>query len=107
TDPADADRLGRRATGAMTAEDILNPRTPGGRQALAGLGFYLDGPLVMSYLHLTDETAHAHAKRLIQRLLEKGASLLIFDHHVQEIRDNLKAAINKANAGNEIGRAHV
>jgi len=99
-DPAKFDVLARIATGAIIAEYILNLRTPGGLQSLAGLRFYLDGPLVMSYLDLTDETAHAHAKRLIQLLLEKGASLLIFDHHVQEIRDNLKAAINKANAGN-------
>ncbi|MDD2057915.1 hypothetical protein NPS58_10810 [Pseudomonas putida] len=100
TDPAKFDILARIATGAVVAEYILNLRAPGGLQSLAGIRFYLDGPLVMSYLDLTDETAHAHAKRLIQLLLEKGASLVIFDHHVQEIRDNLKAAINKANDGN-------
>jgi len=91
--------LAKIATGAIVAEYILNLRDPGSVKSLAGLRFYLDGPLAMSYLDLTDETAHKHAKKLIDLLLQKGASLYIFNHHVDEITENLRAAINKANSG--------
>ncbi|NQD91770.1 hypothetical protein HP532_03785, partial [Pseudomonas sp. CrR25] len=39
------------------------------------------------------------AKKLIDLLLQKGASLYIFNHHVDEIIENLRAAISKANSG--------
>lgn len=88
--------LVRIASGAIAAEYILNLREPNSTSSLKGMKFYLDGPLMMSYLDLGDPQAYTYAKLLIDSLASKGAILCIFDHHVEEIRSNLRAALARS-----------
>lgn len=90
----------RIASGAIAAEYILNLREPNTTTSLKGMKFYLDGPLVMSYLDLSEPQAFTYVNLLLQKLLEKGAILCIFNHHVEEIADNLRAALKQAALGN-------
>lgn len=80
------------ASGAIIAEYVLNLRDPGESISLNGLRIYLDGPLAMSYLDLSEEAAGSHVRLLLEKLKEKGAQLCIFRDHVDEIHDNLRAA---------------
>ncbi|WP_312477725.1 hypothetical protein [Stutzerimonas nitrititolerans] len=80
------------ASGAIIAEYVLNLREPGENVALNGLRLYLDGPLAMSYLDLSEEASSKHVCILLDKLKEKGAQLCIFRDHVDEIHDNLRAA---------------
>ena len=89
----------RIASGAIAAEYILNLREPNTTTSLKGMKFYLDGPLVMSYLDLSDQLAYSYTTQLIDNLSLKGAILCIFQHHVEEIRDNLKAALARSEQG--------
>lgn len=80
------------ASGAIIAEYVLNLREPGENVSLKGLRLYLDGPLAMSYLDLSEIAAGKHISLLLDKLKEKGAQLCIFRDHVDEIHDNLRAA---------------
>lgn len=80
------------ASGAIIAEYVLNLREPGENVSLNGLKLYLDGPLAMSYLDLSEIAAGKHVTLLLDKLKEKGAQLCIFRDHVDEIHDNLRAA---------------
>jgi len=91
--------LVRIASGAIAAEYILNLREPNTTSSLKGMKFYLDGPLVMSYLDVSDPLACDYATLLIEGLASKGAILCIFQHHVEEIRANLKAALARSEQG--------
>lgn len=90
----------RIASGAIAAEYILNLSEPNTTTSLRGMKFYLDGPLVMSYLDLSEPQAFTYVNLLLQNLLAKGAILCIFNHHVEEIADNLRAALRQAALGN-------
>lgn len=81
------------ASGAIIAEYVLNLREPGENVSLNGLKLYLDGPLAMSYLDLSEVAAGKHISLLLDKLKEKGAQLCIFRDHVDEINDNLRAAL--------------
>lgn len=87
------------ANGAILAEYVLNLREPNSPFSLSSLRIYLDGPLAMSYLDLNEETASSHTLMLIDSLREKGASLFIFQGHIDEIRDNLRSAMNTDGTG--------
>ncbi|WP_137983052.1 hypothetical protein [Pseudomonas viridiflava] len=87
------------ANGAILAEYILNLRQPNSTFTLNSLKIYLDGPLAMSYLDLNEEKASAHTFMLIESLRAKGASLYIFKGHIDEIRDNLRSAMNQDGSG--------
>jgi hypothetical protein len=90
----------RIASGAIAAEYILNLSEPNTTTSLKGMKFYLDGPLVMSYLDLSEPQSFTYVNLLLQNLLAKGAILCIFNHHVEEIADNLRAALRQAALGN-------
>ncbi|QGT81329.1 hypothetical protein [Pseudomonas coronafaciens] len=87
------------ANGAILAEYILNLREPNSTFTLNSLKIYLDGPLAMSYLDLNEEKASSHTFMLIESLRAKGASLFIFKGHIDEIRDNLRSAMNQDGSG--------
>ncbi|MDX5993771.1 phage tail tape measure protein [Ectopseudomonas alcaliphila] len=87
------------ASGAILAEYILNLREPNNNFTLSSLRIYLDGPLAMSYLDLNEEKASNYTLMLIESLRDKGASLLIFKGHVDEIRDNLRSAMSQDGSG--------
>ncbi|EGH72303.1 hypothetical protein PSYAR_17240 [Pseudomonas syringae pv. aceris str. M302273] len=88
------------ASGAIVAEYILNLREPNSTTSLTGMKLYLDGPLVMSYLDLSEPQACIYITVLLERLAAKGAILCIFKHHLEEIADNLRAALATSNQGN-------
>jgi chemotaxis protein histidine kinase CheA len=54
----------------------------------------------MSYLDLSEPQSFTYVNLLLQNLLAKGAILCIFNHHVEEIADNLRAALRQAALGN-------
>lgn len=87
------------ASGAILAEYILNLREPNSSITLSALRLYLDGPLAMSYLDLNEEKTSQYTSMLIESLRAKGASLYIFKDHVDEVRDNLRAALNQDGSG--------
>ncbi|AEA67075.1 Hypothetical protein; putative membrane protein [Pseudomonas brassicacearum subsp. brassicacearum NFM421] len=87
------------ASGAILAEYILNLREPNSLITLSALRLYLDGPLAMSYLDLNEEKTSQYTLMLIESLRAKGASLYIFKEHVDEVRDNLRAALNQDGSG--------
>lgn len=87
------------ANGAILAEYILNLREPNSTFTLSSLKIYLDGPLAMSYLDLNEEKVSSYTLTLIESLRSKGASLYIFKGHIDEIRDNLKSAMNQDGSG--------
>lgn len=88
------------ASGAIVAEYILNLREPNSTTSLKGMKLYLDGPLVMSYLDLSEPQAYTYTSLLLDMLISKGAILCIFKHHVEEIADNLRAALFTSEQGN-------
>lgn len=92
-------RLLNIATGAILAEYILNLREPNSAISLKTLKIYLDGPLAMSFLDLSEEKAALHISMLIDMLQKKGGILCIFKEHVDEIRDNLRAALSQDGSG--------
>ena len=94
------------ASGAIIAEYVLNLREPGENVQLNGLKLYLDGPLAMSYLDLSEIIAAKHITLLLEKLKEKGAQLCIFREHVDEIQDNLRAAL-AVQGGDINGRPRV
>lgn len=88
------DLVARIATGALLTQVVLNLQDPGKTVSLSTLRVVLDGPLVMSILDLSSEESHAYATDLMTALREHEASLEVFRHSLEEIRDNLKACIN-------------
>lgn len=91
------------ATGAILSEVVLNLQDPGETVTLNGLSVALDAPFLMSALNLTSEEAHTFASEICRQLREKGANLVAFDHSIDELKDNLKAVINKTKDGMGFG----
>jgi hypothetical protein len=99
SDRALYDLVARIATGALLTQVVLNLQDPGKTVSLSTLRVVLDGPLVMSVLDLSSEESHAYATELVTALREHEASLEVFRHSLEEIRDNLKAVINGVAVG--------
>lgn len=93
------DLIMRIATGAILSEVVLNIQDPGETVTLNGLNVSLDAPFLMSALNLTSEESHTFASEICTQLLEKGAKLIAFEHSIDELKDNLKAVINKTKDG--------
>jgi len=55
---------------------------------------YLDAPLLMNYLNISGTDRHAYASEIVDGLSRLGARLSVFDHSVDEIKDNLVALLS-------------
>ncbi|OUL72770.1 hypothetical protein [Paraburkholderia hospita] len=86
--------LGRLAGSALLAEVVLNYHAPEKPADFKNVHFYLDGPLLMDLLDLDSIDRHNATRELIDSLRSAGASIRTFDHCVDEVKDNLKAAIS-------------
>ncbi|WP_155888346.1 hypothetical protein [Cupriavidus sp. WS] len=87
------DLLGRLASSALLSEVVLNYRTPDKPGDFKGVTFVLDCPLLMDLLDLDSIDRHLATTDLINGLKGAGATLKAFEHSVDEVRDNIKAAL--------------
>lgn len=94
------DLLMRITTGALLSEVVLNIQDPGKTVSLKGLFVVLDTSFLMSYMDLTSEEAHIAATEICDLLVVNGAELLVYDHTIDEIKDNLRAVIEQTKNGN-------
>lgn len=97
------DLVARIATGALLAQVVLNLQDPGKTASLLTLRVILDAPLVMSILDLSSEESARYANELRKALKEHDATIEIFRHSLEEIRDNLKAVISGVAQGSGFG----
>lgn len=97
------DLIVKIAAGALVVQVVLNMQDPGETVSLSGLRVFLDGPILMSLLDLGEEKHHEYAVQLSEQLTTHGASLVVFRHSVDEIRDNLKASVSAAESGTGYG----
>ena len=56
---------------------------------------YVDAPLMMDLLELSGPQRKSYAEQVVRGLRSIGANLSIFDHSVDEIRDNLHGLLTK------------
>lgn len=80
-------------SGAMVAEVVLNFSEPAEQVDLGRLSVFLDTPLLMAYMNMSSEKEKGFAKKFVESLTDKGASIKVFDHSVDELSDNLKAVL--------------
>jgi hypothetical protein len=97
------DLIVKIAAGALVVQVVLNMQDPGPTVSLAGLRVLLDAPILMSMLDLGDEKQHEYALQLKVQLTEHGAHLEVFQHSVDEIRDNLRASVSASESGTGYG----
>lgn len=93
------DLVSRIATGALLAQVVLNIQDPGKTVSLLTLRVILDAPLVMSILDLSSEESTIYARELQRALKDQGASVEVFRHSLEEVKDNLKAVTNHVSEG--------
>lgn len=87
------DLILRIATGAMVAEAVLNIQSPGSSANLNQLKVILDSPLVMRLLDLDEPSARDYARTLCEQLVAHGATLQVFRHSVDEMREAIDATV--------------
>lgn len=97
------DLILRIATGAMVAEAVLNIQSPEGAANLNQIKIILDAPLVMRLLDLYEPSARDYAKALCEQLIAHGASLKVFSHSIDEIRETIDATVVSWEQGNGKG----
>ena len=97
------DLIVRIATGAMVAETVLNFQDPRSTDNLNTLKVFLDAPFLMSLLDLTGEQSTEYARSLCNQLLNKGATIYVFRHSVEELGSNLRGALNGVEQGTGFG----
>jgi hypothetical protein len=103
TDPATYDLMLRIATGAMVAEAVLNIQSPGSKVNFNQLKIVLDAPFVMALLDLDEVTNRNYAKTLCDQLTSHGATLQVFMHSIEEIREAVNATLEAVDHGHGKG----
>lgn len=98
-DPAAYDLILRIATGAMVAEAVLNIQSPGGDVNFNQLRIVLDSPFLMALLDLDEVTKRVYAKTLCDQLTNRGATLQVFRHSIDEISEAIDATIQAVQHG--------
>jgi hypothetical protein len=88
------DLVVRIATGALVSQVVLNVQDPGKTVSLLTLRVMLDAPFVMSVLNLSSEESFEYATELKNALKEHEASVEVFRHSLEEVKDNLRAVLN-------------
>jgi hypothetical protein len=97
------DLVARIATGALLSEVVLNLQDPGKTASLLTLRVLLDAPLVMSVLDLSSEESYRYTNELRKALKEHDATIEVFRHSLDEVRDNLKAVMVGVSQGAGFG----
>jgi hypothetical protein len=90
-------------SGALVAEVVLNFQDPAKDAKFDGTNIILDTPFLMALLDLACEKEHLFAKQLCESMVEKGAVLAVFNHSVDELRENLGAVISRFKDGASFG----
>nr|WKF60712.1 hypothetical protein HUO10_005234 [Paraburkholderia busanensis] len=85
--------LTRLSSSALLAQVVLSYKNPSNAQALNSVRFYFDGPLLMDLLDMDSPERHIAAADLLRSLGKTRAILVAFNHSVEEVRDNIRAAI--------------
>jgi len=81
-------------SGALASEVILNFQEPAKDVDLSGINIVLDTPFLMAYLNLSCEKEHIFSDDLCSLLIDKNAQISVFQHSVDELKDNLNGVIN-------------
>lgn len=97
------DLLIKITTGALVAEVILDFRNPVGLDNLNGIQIILDAPFLMLLFDLGSRVGKVYADKLFEQLKAKGATLSVFQHSLDEFRDNLNAVLNAKERGQAFG----
>jgi len=88
------DAIADIAGGALVSEVVLALRSPPIRgQTAQGIEVFLDSPLIIDFLDLSDKQQHQYAKLLIDDLKAMGVYLRTFEHNVDEIKAILDATM--------------
>lgn len=90
-------------SGALASEVILNFQEPAIDVDLQGINIVLDTPFLMAYLNLSCEKEHLFSDDLCKLLIERNATISVFQHSVDELKDNLKGVINNHKQGKAFG----
>lgn len=82
--------LGEISNAAILSEVILElGEGRRNEQRPADVTFYIDSPLMMDFIGLSGPLQQNYAKSIIDGVRTLGGNAVIFDHSVEEIRDNL------------------
>jgi hypothetical protein len=103
TNRAVFDLIVRVAAGALVAQVVLNMQDPGKTVSLGGLRVIFDAPFLMSVLDLGNANATSYAEQLATELRAHGVHPEVFRHSLEEVADNLKAAVNAHSDGSGFG----
>ena len=96
------DLVARITAGALLSEVILNFQNPEADVPLTQLRVVLDAPFLMDVLDLAGQEAGRVASEVCDQLRKNGARLAVFQHSVDEMKENL-AAVESAV---EVGEGH-
>lgn len=103
TNRARFEEIAAIAGGALVSEVILSLRSPPKRGQTIGSEIFIDSPLIIDLLDLSDLNQHQYAKLLIDDLKKMGAYLRTFEHNVEEIRGIIDGALRMAGAVKSAG----
>lgn len=90
--------------GALLAEVVLNTQTPtDATKGISDVTIFIDGPLVMDALGMnTVGHSREYASRLFDQLRDAGATLSVFEHTVEEIRNAINTPLERFVARQEV-----
>ncbi len=80
-------------SGALIAEVVLNFQEPALDASMARVNIILDTPFLMALFNLTCEKEHEFANQLCAQIVERNATLAVYEHSIEELIGNLKAVI--------------
>lgn len=101
-DPPLYELVARITAGALLSEVVLNFQNPEVDVPLNQLRVVLDAPFLMDVLDLAGQEAGRVASEVCDQLRKNGARLAVFQHSVDEMKENL-AAVESAV---EVGQGH-
>jgi hypothetical protein len=90
-------------SGALVSEVVLNFQEPAKNVSLERVNIILDTPFLMAYLNLTCEKEFAFSADLCSQIMDKKANLAVFEHSIDELKDNLKAVLHSDSLGKAFG----
>jgi hypothetical protein len=90
-------------SGALVSEVVLNFQEPAKDVSLERVNIILDTPFLMAFLNLTCEKEHVFSIELCDQIVDKKANLAVFEHSIDELKDNLKAVLHNDSIGKAFG----
>ena len=90
-------------SGALVSEVVLNFQEPAKNVNLNKVKVILDTPFLMALLNLTSEKEFDFAEEQCKQFVARDANLAVYEHSVDELKDNLYAVLQSYDAGNAFG----